>query len=101
VVEALTMSAQLPIEPREQASSAVAALVLGIVGVVLCPLCGPVAWVLGRKAEQEVDASGGRIGGRGLGTAGKILGIIGTIFIALLIALLLAGIVVDGSSTYG
>jgi hypothetical protein len=65
--------------------------VLGILGVVLCPLCGPVAWVLGRKAEQEVDASGGRIGGRGLGTAGKILGIIGTLFIVLFIGLLLLG----------
>jgi ABC-type Fe3+ transport system permease subunit len=89
------MSAQLPIEPRQQASSAVAALVLGILGVVLCPLCGPVAWVLGRKAEQEVDASGGRIGGRGLGTAGKILGIVGTLFIVLLIGLLLLGSVTD------
>jgi ABC-type Fe3+ transport system permease subunit len=85
------LSAQLPIEPRQQASSAVAALVLGILGVVLCPLCGPVAWVLGRKAEQEVDASGGRIGGRGLGTAGKILGIIGTLFIVLFVVLLFLG----------
>jgi ABC-type Fe3+ transport system permease subunit len=96
------MSAQLPIEPRQQASSAVAALVLGILGVVLCPLCGPVAWVLGRKAEQEVDASGGRIGGRGLGTAGKILGIVGTLFIVLLIGLLLLGSVTDvGASSLG
>lgn len=96
------MSAQLPIEPRQQASSAVVALVLGILSVVLCPLCGPVAWVLGRKAEQEVDASGGRIGGRGLGTAGKILGIIGTIFMVLFIGLLLLGTVTNvGASTYG
>ena len=89
------MSAQFPIEPRQQASSAVAALVLGILSVVLCPLCGPVAWVLGRKAEQEVDASGGQIGGRGLGTAGKILGIVGTLFIVLLIVLVLVGMVAE------
>jgi len=97
------VSAQLPIEPRQQASSAVAALVLGILSVVLCPLCGPVAWVLGRKAEQEVDASGGRIGGRGLGTAGKILGIVGTFFIVLLIGLLLVGMVAEsgGASSFG
>jgi ABC-type Fe3+ transport system permease subunit len=97
------MSAQLPTQPSQQASSAVAALVLGILSVVLCPLCGPVAWVLGRKAEQEVDASGGRIGGRGLGTAGKILGIIGTLFIVLLIGLLLVGAIADsgGSSSFG
>jgi hypothetical protein len=81
-----------PVQPQPQASTAVAALVLGIVGLVFCPLCGPVAWVLGRKAEQEVDASGGLIGGRGIGTAGKILGIIGTIFIVLLIAFIVLGV---------
>ncbi|MDP1846179.1 MAG: DUF4190 domain-containing protein [Solirubrobacteraceae bacterium] len=76
------------------ASAAVTALVLGILGIVLCPLLGPIAWVVGRKGEQEVDASGGAIGGRGMATAGKVLGIIGTCLIAIVIAgllLLVAG----------
>lgn len=69
-----------PAGPRN-ASNAVTSLVLGILGIVLCPLLGPVAWSLGRKGEQEIDSSGGAVGGRGMATAGKILGIIGTVLI--------------------
>ena len=68
------------------ASNAVTAFVLGILGVILCPLLGPVAWVLGRRGEQEIDSSGGTLGGRGLATAGKILGMVGTFFMVLVIA---------------
>lgn len=92
------MNAQWPAPPQppRQASGAVAALVLGILSVVFCPLCGPVAWSLGRKAEQEVDASGQTLSGRGLATAGKILGIIGTLLIAGLILLIVLGIALGG-----
>ena len=55
---------------------------LGIIGVVVCQLCAPFAWAMGRKAERLVDASGGTLGGRGEATAGKILGIIGTVFLS-------------------
>ena len=78
-------------------SNAVTALVLGILGIVLCPLLGPVAWVLGRKGEQEVDAAGGAVGGRGMATAGKVLGIIGTFLIVVVVVALL--LLVAGSST--
>ncbi len=81
------------------ASNAVTALVLGILGIIICPLLGPVAWVLGRKGEQEVDSSGGAVGGRGLATAGKILGIVGTAFILLGILLALALIAGSPSSS--
>jgi hypothetical protein len=91
------VSTPSPVQRQPQASTAVAALVLGIIGLVFCPLCGPIAWVLGRKAEQEVDASGGLIGGRGMGTAGKILGIIGTIFIVLLIGFVALGMTASGN----
>jgi hypothetical protein len=66
-----------------KADGAIAALVLGILGILLCPLCAPVAWGLGRKAERLVDASGGMLAGRGEATAGKILGMIGVAFIVL------------------
>ena len=89
--------------PAPNAPNAVTALVLGILSVVLCPLLGPVAWSLGRKAEQAVDAAGGTLGGRGIATAGKVLGIIGTIFIALIVIVvaivLIAGGDVDGGFT--
>jgi hypothetical protein len=83
--------------PQQQTGGAVAALVLGIVSVILCPLCGPVAWSLGRTAERQVDAAGGRLGGRGLATAGKVLGIIGTALLVVLILFVVFGIVLGSS----
>jgi hypothetical protein len=83
-------------EPRcaQNAPGAVPALVLGILGILVCPLLGPFAWVYGRRGERAVDASGGLLAGRGLATAGKILGIVATLLIVLLLvalAFLLAG----------
>ena len=72
---------------------------LGIIGIIICPLAAPVAWGLGRKAERLVDASGRTLSGRGEATAGKVLGIIGTslmvIGIVLFIVLLAVGSSVD------
>lgn len=88
----------------QTASGAVASLVLGVLGIVLCPLCAPIAWSLGRTAEREVDASGGSLDGRGLATAGKITGIIGTVLLVLyvlafVVFFLLLGWAVDQSVT--
>jgi hypothetical protein len=49
-----------------------------------CFFCGrnplPVSVTCLRRAgEQQIDATGGAEGGRGIATAGKILGIIGTV----------------------
>ena len=87
----------------QKADGAITALVLGIIGIVVCQLCAPFAWSIGRKAERLVDASGGTLGGRGEATAGKILGIIGTIFLALIILFVIViigfGIALESSST--
>jgi hypothetical protein len=83
-----------------KADGAVPALVLGILGIVFCPLCAPVAWSLGRKAERLVDRSGGTLGGRGEATAGKVLGMIGTALIVIGV-LLLIGLIALGSSVDG
>ena len=92
-----------PSYPQQTAGGAVAALVLGILSVMFCPLCGPVAWSLGRSAEREVDAAGGQLGGRGLATAGKILGMIGTAFIVVFVLFFIFAIAlgtsVDGGSS--
>lgn len=87
-----------PPAERPQAPGAVAAIVLGILSIVLLPLFGPVAWAVGRSAEQAADAAGGELGGRGLATAGKILGMIGTAFLLLLIAALVALLLTSGGS---
>jgi hypothetical protein len=56
-------------------------LVLGILGLVLCQVISPFAWVMGNRVVREIDASAGRLGGRSMANAGRICGIIGTILI--------------------
>ncbi|MGI8593384.1 MAG: DUF4190 domain-containing protein [Solirubrobacteraceae bacterium] len=86
----------------ENAPNAVLSLVLGIVGIVVCSIAAPFAWVLGKKAEAEVDANPGRYTGKGMATAGKILGIIGTVLIGVaiiaLIILIIVAVATGGSS---
>jgi hypothetical protein len=81
----------------QRAGGAIAALVLGIFGIVICPLCAPFAWVLGRQAEQKIDASGGVLSGRGEATAGKILGIVSCV-LSMLAILAFVLLVAVGSS---
>ena len=69
---------QAPDHPR-----ATLAMILGILSLVCCQLTGPFAWVIGGNAVKEIDASGGRLGGRGQAMAGKVLGIIGTVLLVL------------------
>jgi hypothetical protein len=57
--------------------------VLGILGVVLCQVVAPFAWVIGKRTLDEIDGSQGRVGGRGAAQAGYILGIIGTVLLGL------------------
>jgi hypothetical protein len=87
----------------QKAEGAITSLVLGIIGIVVCQLCAPFAWAMGRKAERLVDASGGTLGGRGEATAGKILGIIGTVFLILIVLFIFAiiafGVALESSST--
>ncbi len=78
--------------PPPDHPQATTALILGILGLVICPLTGPFAWSIGSKSIQEIDASvraGRPLGGRGQAQAGKILGIIGSVYLGLLILFLL------------
>ncbi len=73
-------------------SQATVALVLGILSVICCPLVGPVAFFIGNAARARIQMAGATVGGEGMATAGMILGIIGTIFVVLimLIAIVVA-----------
>jgi hypothetical protein len=73
---------------QESSTKAVVALILGIVSFVFCgPFTSIPAFFVGRSAVKEIDASQGRIGGRGMATAGWILGLINMILVVLAIAL--------------
>jgi Domain of unknown function (DUF4190) len=83
-----------PRAARPNAPHAVLALVLGIIGVAACSVCGPFAWYYGRQAEEAVDASGGQLDGRSFATAGKILGIVGTVFLVITVVGVIVWVVV-------
>ncbi len=70
-------------------SQATTVLVLGILGLVVCGILGPIAWYLG---NQEIAAVGaGRRSPQNISNAkvGRILGIITTVLLALGILLLI------------
>ncbi len=58
-------------------------LVLGIVSLIACALCGPFAWLMGRDDLRKMDHGLMDPEGRGLTQAGMICGIIGTILLVL------------------
>jgi len=82
----------------ENHPKAMTALILGIVGIVCCSILAPFAWSIGKKAVNEIDASGGRYGGRGQAQAGYILGIIGTVLLILGILFFVLAAVTGGLS---
>ncbi|MCE7972992.1 MAG: DUF4190 domain-containing protein [Leptolyngbya sp. PLA1] len=69
-------------------------LVLGILGLVVCGICGIVAWVMGNADLREMDAGLMDPAGRGTTQAGKILGMISVGLMALGIVLWLVMMVI-------
>ncbi len=57
----------------------VVVLVLGILGLVVCPICGIIAWVMGKGDLPEMEAGRMDPSGMGLTKAGKICGMIAVI----------------------
>ena len=51
-------------------------LVLGILGLAVCCVCGIVAWVMGNADLQKMDAGQMDPEGRGLTQAGRIIGMV-------------------------
>ena len=75
------------------------ALILGIIGVALCPFAGIGGFIVGRRTRAEIDASQGQWGGRGFATAGWVMGIISIVLAAIWIVYLVVVIVIAASST--
>jgi hypothetical protein len=80
--------AQAPIQYAPDHPRATTSLVIGILGVVLCQIIAPIAWSMGKKTLDEIDASQGRLGGRGAAQAGYVLGIVGTVVLALVVLMI-------------
>jgi hypothetical protein len=58
-------------------------LILGILSLVCCSPLGIAAWLMGNTALKEIDAQPGQYGNRQIVQIGRILGIIGTVLLAL------------------
>jgi uncharacterized membrane protein YjgN (DUF898 family) len=69
-------------------------LILGIVGIVVCQVISPFAWVMGSRVVREIDASNGQLGGRSQAQAGRICGIVGTCLFGLGLLVSAAAVVI-------
>ena len=97
----------LPKHPQAQT-----AMVLGVIALAggftcLLPIfISPFAWYMGAKAKREIDAEPGRWSGHNDAQAGFIMGIIGSVLIALgvvalvVVALVVGLVLASGPSTY-
>ncbi|MCD9153982.1 DUF4190 domain-containing protein [Aeromicrobium duanguangcaii] len=90
--------------PAPKHPKATLVLILGILGVVVCGVLAPFAWVIGNRTVAEIDANPGVYEGRGEAQAGRILGMIGTALLVLSVLVFaffvtLAIIGIAGSST--
>ena len=75
---------------------ATTSLVLGICGVLLCPLVLSIpALVLAYQARREIDTSNGASGGRGMAVAGIVLGWVGLVFGLLILAFFVFALAID------
>lgn len=85
---------------RPEHPSAMPSLVIGIIalaGGFICGLplvLGPWAWVKGKRTMDEIDASGGQVGGRGMAQGGYVCGIIASVLLALGVVVLVLAVIV-------
>ena len=72
-------------------------LVLGILGLVCCIICGILAWIFGNTDLREMDAGRMDPSGRGLTQAGKICGIISVVLAVVGFGIWLLSVLVLGA----
>ena len=75
-------------------------LVLGILGIVCCVICGIVAWVMGNNDLRKMTDGVMDPSGQGLTTAGKICGIVGVVVNIIGIVVWLLMLVIGGGSAF-
>lgn len=80
--------AQAPAAHHRNSGKAVAALVLGIVGLLIFPIvCSTLAIIFGVMGRNEIDRDPS-LSGRGMATAGLVMGIIGIVWGVIVIAVI-------------
>jgi len=74
--------------PKKTSGTAIASLVLGLVGIFFGLITSILAIIFGGVAISQINKSEGQIGGHGMAVAGLVLGIIMTIvWVVILIAM--------------
>ncbi len=98
-------SEQIRFQPQAAAVEhprAVLAFVLGLLSVLGLSILGPFGWYYGNKVVAEIDSDGRPFTNRGVAMTGKVLGIIGTVFLGFFLlamaALIVFGIMAAASS---
>jgi hypothetical protein len=64
-----------------EASQATTALVLGILGIICCPVLGIVAWIMANNELEGIKSGRRNPTNEGTANASRILGIVGTVLI--------------------
>ena len=89
-------AAYRPAQQQQTPGNAVASLVLGILGLIFCPIiCSVVAIILGQQAKQQI-ARDPNLGGAGLAQAGYIMGIVGLALYGIILAFWIVAIALAG-----
>lgn|SRR5215203_960975 len=78
--------------PPVQHPQATLALILGILGLAVCPFVGIAALLIGNKARKQINAAPGQFTGRGMATAGFVMGIVSVALVVLMVLIVILGI---------
>ena len=80
-----------PPQPAQypEASQATTALVLSILGIVLCWVLPPFAWVIANNELKGIAAGRRDPTGQGIANAAKVIGIVGTVLLIVGVGLFL------------
>ena len=73
-------------EKPQTATNPVIVFVLGLLGLITCQILAPIAWIMGNSYMRECGELG--IQPDGMGVAGRILGIVGSIIMIISFGLL-------------
>ncbi|WP_152362949.1 DUF4190 domain-containing protein [Microlunatus speluncae] len=87
--------------PTEQHAQGTTSLVLGILGITVCPPAGVVGFVISSRARKEIQAAPGRYSNSGMVTAGWVLGIlaiVATAFWVLYVIVIIFAMIATGGS---